>query len=53
MRRYFLRGIHGHASAMSYAFFRYLRLAKHVEARRNKDSNKGNPGFAHHAKSLD
>lgn len=49
MRRYFLRGIRGHTSAMSYAFFRYLRLAKHVEARQNKDSNKGSPDFVHHS----
>lgn len=34
MRRYCLRGIYGHTSAMSYAFFRYLRMAKYVEARR-------------------
>ena len=45
MRRYFLRGIRGHTSAMSYAFFRYLRLAKHVEARREHDLEDGNPDF--------
>lgn len=38
MRRYFLRGAYGYASAMSYAFFRYLRLAKHIEARRKYES---------------
>jgi glycosyltransferase involved in cell wall biosynthesis len=45
MRRYFLRGIRGHTSAMSYAFFRYLRLAKHVEARREHDLEEGRPDF--------
>lgn len=46
MRRYFLRGIHGHASAMSYAFFRYLRLAKHIEARRKHESGHEPPDFS-------
>lgn len=36
IRRYCLRGIYGFTSAMSYAFFRYLRMAKHVETRRKR-----------------
>lgn len=32
-RRHFLRGTYGFMSAMNYAFYRYLRLAKHWEKR--------------------
>lgn len=33
-RRHFMRGIYGFTTAMNHAFFRYLRLAKHLERRR-------------------
>lgn len=32
-RRHFVRGSYGVMTAMNYAFFRYLRIAKHVERR--------------------
>jgi glycosyltransferase involved in cell wall biosynthesis len=32
-RKHFLRGVYGFMSAMNYAFYRYLRLAKHWERR--------------------
>ena len=33
-RRHFVRGLYGVTTAANYAFFRYLRLAKHLERRR-------------------
>lgn len=32
-RRHFLRGVYGFMSAMNYAFYRYLRMAKHWESK--------------------
>jgi len=49
IRRYCLRGVYGHARAMSYAFFRYLRMAKYVEAHRGKNRDEANPGLASHS----
>lgn len=37
-RRHFVRGTYGFLTAMNYAISRHLRLAKHVEARRVRDS---------------
>lgn len=34
LRRYFIRGIYGFVTAMNYAYFRYLRVAKCYERRR-------------------
>ncbi len=36
-RRHFLRGVYGFMSAMNYAFYRYLRMAKHWESKLNKN----------------
>lgn len=36
LRRHFMRGRYGFVTAMNYAFFRYLRLAKYYEQRRNR-----------------
>ena len=33
-RRHFVRGLYGVTTAANYAFFRYLRIAKHLERRR-------------------
>ena len=33
-RRHFLRGIYGFMTAMNFAFYRYLRVAKTLERRR-------------------
>ena len=35
-RRHFLRGAYGFMTAMNFAFYRYLRVAKHIEMRRLK-----------------
>lgn len=48
-RRHALRGVYGFLTAMNYAFYRYLRVAKHWENRlnrqaRNQDANKNNHG---------
>lgn len=50
-RRHIVRGVYGFMTAMNFAFFRYLRVAKHVERRRvarmraasgeGKSSNRG------------
>jgi hypothetical protein len=32
-RRHFVRGLYGFMTAMNYAFYRYLRLAKYWERR--------------------
>ena len=32
-RRHFVRGLYGFMTAMNYAFYRYLRVAKHWERR--------------------
>ncbi|MGO4335921.1 glycosyltransferase family 2 protein [Labrys sp. KB_33_2] len=34
VRRHFVRGLYGIATATNYAYFRFLRLAKHMERRR-------------------
>jgi glycosyltransferase involved in cell wall biosynthesis len=34
IRRHFLRGAYGFMTAMNFAFYRYLRVAKHLEAKR-------------------
>lgn len=34
-RRHFVRGVYGFMTAMNFAFYRYLRLAKHVERERS------------------
>jgi glycosyltransferase involved in cell wall biosynthesis len=34
LRRHFLRGLYGHATAMNYAFSRHLRVAKFIERQR-------------------
>ncbi|MDJ1159281.1 glycosyltransferase family 2 protein [Chelatococcus sp. SYSU_G07232] len=39
-RRHFLRGTYGFMTAMNFAFFRYLRVAKHVERRLNARSRR-------------
>jgi glycosyltransferase involved in cell wall biosynthesis len=36
-RRHFLRGAYGFMTAMNFAFYRYLRVAKHLEAKRLED----------------
>ncbi|WP_413987641.1 glycosyltransferase family 2 protein [Labrys okinawensis] len=36
-RRHFVRGLYGIATATNYAYFRFLRLAKHMERRRMRD----------------
>jgi glycosyltransferase involved in cell wall biosynthesis len=36
-RRHAVRGVYGFMTAMNFAFYRYLRLAKHVEAQRLKN----------------
>ncbi|WP_406854467.1 glycosyltransferase family 2 protein [Alsobacter sp. KACC 23698] len=35
-RRHFLRGAYGFMTAMNFAFYRYLRVAKHIEMRRRE-----------------
>lgn len=40
-RRHFLRGTYGFMTAMNYAFFRYLRVAKHIERRLLEKSGEG------------
>ena len=40
-RRHAVRGIYGFMTAMNFAFYRYLRLAKHVEAQRLKGRSEG------------
>ncbi|MCP8937022.1 glycosyltransferase family 2 protein [Alsobacter sp. SYSU M60028] len=42
-RRHVLRGTYGFMTAMNYAFFRYMRIAKHMEARllrKNRDGRR-------------
>jgi hypothetical protein len=34
VRRHFMRGTYGFLTAMNYAIFRHLRVAKHYELRR-------------------
>jgi glycosyltransferase involved in cell wall biosynthesis len=34
LRRHFVRGVYGFMTAMNYAYFRWLRVAKHIERRR-------------------
>ncbi|HEX7368724.1 MAG TPA: glycosyltransferase family 2 protein [Rhodanobacteraceae bacterium] len=41
LRRHLMRGRYGYLTAMNYAFFRYLRLAKHFEQRVTKISAQG------------
>ncbi len=36
-RRHFLRGLYGISTATNYAYFRFLRLAKHMERRRMRN----------------
>ncbi|WP_448952582.1 glycosyltransferase family 2 protein [Labrys neptuniae] len=36
-RRHFVRGLYGIATATNYAYFRFLRLAKHMERRRMRN----------------
>jgi glycosyltransferase involved in cell wall biosynthesis len=40
-RRHFLRGAYGFMTAMNFAFYRYLRVAKHMEMRRLKQRKGG------------
>lgn len=39
-RRHFVRGVYGFLTAMNYAFSRHLRLAKHIERQRLKESGR-------------
>jgi glycosyltransferase involved in cell wall biosynthesis len=39
-RRHILRGRYGFMTAMNFAFYRYLRVAKHIERRMRRDSGK-------------
>ncbi|HEV2511262.1 glycosyltransferase family 2 protein [Bosea sp. (in: a-proteobacteria)] len=41
-RRHALRGVYGFMTAMNYAFYRYLRVAKHWERRLQRRSARGN-----------
>jgi glycosyltransferase involved in cell wall biosynthesis len=46
-RRHFVRGVYGFMTAMNFAFYRYLRVAKHVERRlleRAKENKNGKNG---------
>lgn len=36
-RRHVTRGVYGYITAMNYAFFRYMRIAKHYECRRHSE----------------
>lgn len=40
-RRHLLRGRYGFMTAMNFAFYRYLRLAKHIERRLARDAASG------------
>ncbi len=40
-RRHFLRGAYGFMTAMNFAFYRYLRVAKHLEAQAARSSATG------------
>jgi hypothetical protein len=40
-RRHFVRGLYGVMTAANYAFFRYLRLAKHLERRMIRQARGG------------
>lgn len=43
-RRHILRGVYGFMTAMNFAFYRYLRVAKHWERRlKRKSAQKGRP----------
>jgi len=42
-RRHALRGVYGFMTAMNYAFYRYLRVAKHWERRLQRGSSPGRP----------
>jgi glycosyltransferase involved in cell wall biosynthesis len=42
-RRHFLRGRYGFMTAMNFAFYRYLRVAKHLERRMRHDAGLGDP----------
>jgi hypothetical protein len=37
-RRHFVRGLYGFSTAMNFAYFRWLRVAKHIERRRIRDN---------------
>ena len=37
-RRHILRGCYGFMTAMNFAFYRYLRVAKHMERRMRRES---------------
>jgi glycosyltransferase involved in cell wall biosynthesis len=38
-RRHFIRGLYGFATAMNFAYYRWLRVSKHIERRRIRDNN--------------
>jgi hypothetical protein len=42
-RRHFLRGAYGFMTAMNFAFYRYLRVAKHLEAKRLQAARERRP----------
>jgi glycosyltransferase involved in cell wall biosynthesis len=42
-RRHFLRGRYGFMTAMNFAFYRYLRVAKHLERRMRRDAGVSDP----------
>ena len=46
-RRHALRGVYGFMTAMNYAFYRYLRVAKHWERRLQRRASARDPGADH------
>ncbi|WP_248309537.1 glycosyltransferase family 2 protein [Bosea sp. Tri-44] len=52
-RRHALRGIYGFMTAMNYAFYRYLRVAKHWERRLQRDAGLSSKGAAGNGKPSD